>query len=241
LGLVVAVTAVSAALLQSKAQHPATTDTAKAPSASGDKQAVAKDLVKDQAKVRSTDMPRAVNTVAIRPQASAAPVTRIVDTEPAPDAETAQTLPDSLKSWVMYPDKQPAQASAFTTGEGATDGFKTEDAKTSEPEKTSEPAKEAARQPAHARHKAKAKRTARRHRRRHRVRHRTARAVANPQATQQAQAAPPTDTQPTKKMPIQAAIDAMFGGGDSGDSGASSSGGASGGSSAPMTTGAAFQ
>ena len=235
LGLVMTVTAVSAALLKSNAQHPATTDTAKALKASSDKQAEAKiqakNQVKDQAKVQSTDMPRTVHTVAIRPQAAtAAP---IVGTKPASPAETAQTLPDALRTWVMYPDPQVAQAPAFTTGEGS----KTESAKTSEPTKISEPVKEAAKKPAHAHHKAKAKRTARRHRRRHRVRHRSVRTAAKPQPVQQAQAAPPTAAEPTKKMPIQAAIDAMFGGSDS----ASSSGGASGGGSAPMTTGTAFQ
>ena len=88
LGLVMTVTAVSAALLKSNAQHPATTDTAKALKASSDKQAEAKiqakNQVKDQAKVQSTDMPRTVHTVAIRPQAAtAAP---IVGTKPASPA-----------------------------------------------------------------------------------------------------------------------------------------------------------
>lgn len=219
IGLVAAVTTVSAAMMHSKAERPAATDTAKAPP-----------VKKDQAKVQTTELPRPVHTIAIRPQAA---------TAPAAHADTAQALPDALKTWVMYPDPQVAQASASTT----TDGSGMEDAKKSEPAKEADKKtekKEAAQKPAHARHKAKAKHTARRHRR-HRVRRRHVRTAAKPQAVQQAQAAaaPPATAEPTKKLPIQAAIDALFGG--SGDSGASGGGSAPTTTGAPMTTGAAFQ
>ncbi len=235
LGLVVAVTAVSAALLKSKAQHPATTDTAKAPKAPSAKPARAK----DQAKVQPTVMPRTVRTVEIRPQAATAPTTPAENTLSATTgAGTAQALPAALKSWAMFPDTA-AQASGFAT----TDGSKVEDAKTSErtkqsePTKRSDPTKEAAGKAAVPRHKAKAKRTARRHRRHYRGRHRRVRTAVKPQPVQQAQAAPPTTTEPIEKMPIQAALDSIFGnsGGGGGDVGAS------GGNSVPMTTGAAFQ
>lgn len=234
-GLVVAVTAVSGAVLRSKAQRPAAAATAKAPKAPSAKPAPAK----DQAKVQSTDMPRTVRTVEIRPQAAPAPTTPAENTLSATTgAGTAQALPAALKSWAMFPDTA-APVSGFAT----TDGSKVEDAKTSEPTKQSEPTKrsdttkEATGKAAVPRHKAKAKRTARRHRRHYRVRHRRVRTAVKPQPVQQAQAAPPTTTEPIEKMPIQAALDSIFGnsGGGGGDVGAS------GGNSVPMTTGAAFQ
>ena len=226
-GLVVAVTAVSAAVMRSRAAHPTATDTA----APGIKRA----LAKDQAKVPATDMPRPVHTVTIRPQAAELQPTPVEDTQPAAHADTVQPLMAPLKTWAMFPDTATAQAS----GSAATDGAKVEDAKNieatkqSEPAKTSEPAKEVVRKPAHVRHKARARRTARRTRRHHRVRRRHVRTAAKPQPVQQAQGATPT--QPVKKMPIQAAIDSIFSGGGS------SSGASGGGNSAPMTTGAAFQ
>ncbi len=239
IAMLLAVTAVSAALLRSKAERPAA---AKASSEAA--QAPRAKPVKLQARAQSRDLPRPVQTVEIRPQ-TAAPLAALKDAPSAADAQDAQAMPSALKSWAMFPDTAVASHSVATDGANPADTKEAaakpsgHEAKTSHEAKTTHETKTA--------HKAKPTRTARRARHHHHVRHRIARrhhrsrhrvrTAATPQPVQQAQAAAPPA--PIKKTPIQAAIDSIFHGNGGGGDG--SSGGSFGGGGAPAPVGAAFQ
>lgn len=234
---------VSTTLLQSKAEHPATTVTTEKAAA--------------KATARKLDAPKTVHTVAFRPQAatvgqsqSTAIANRPVPSpaRPAsladraagvapqhapPRTATALALTAPLKMWAMFPD-EPSAAADASAKQPAADS------------PTTDRAKEAAAKPTHpaSRHKAartaKAAKHVRRHRR-HYAKRRTRRrhtrtAAAKPSPAQQAAPAQAqASTQPLKKNPIQAALDKLFGNGGGSASDTASD------SAVPVTTGAAFR
>ena len=223
MGLFAVLTVVSVTFLESKAERPASAVAPSAPEMAG-----------------ASDMPKTVHTMSLRPDATtvaeppssaaaqAAPSSpppptgnagrgAPAATSPArPMAEPALALTVPLKAWAMFPDDPSARA-----WEPAAEPPK---AKAVDGGKDAAPKRAAVR-----RHRAKATKHARR--RRH-VKRRPVR-VAAP-AAPAAQTAPPAEAQanaaqPVKKLPLQAALDSIFGSQDEGASG----------DAAPAATGAA--
>jgi hypothetical protein len=227
IGLVVVLTAASVTFLQSNAKHPV--------SAASDDAAKTTDKTMKAAGI--ADMPRPVRTVTFRrepetvgdaqasavvrqpapPQAGASFTERLdaLAGKPAePHVDNAPALTAPLTLWAMFPGDPSADDEGTETasanaeeGEGAQGVAST--------------------QAAVRRQRAKAANEARRQRYTQGRRTRTAATKPQSDETAETQA---NAAQPTKKFPLQAAIDAIFGNG----------GGASG-SRAPATTGAAFQ
>ena len=141
-----------------------------------------------------------------------------------PMAEPALALTAPLKAWAMFPDDPSARAWAPAA--------EPPKAKAADGGKAAAPKRAAVR-----RHRAKATKHARR--RRH-VKRRPVRAAAAP-AKPAAQTAPPAEAQanaaqPVKKLPLQAALDSIFGSRDE-----DASGNAAPGPAAPANSRAAFQ
>lgn len=233
-GLIAGLAVVSVTFLQSKADHTA----AVAAAQKADVRPAARDL----------DAPKTVHTVSLRrddadatPAADAqtsnavehpAPSTnglagssfdRLATATPAAEKtlrEKSLPLSAPLTMWAMFPDESAAAPAP------ADDIKDVKDAKDAIPHRTATRTKQARRH--------------RRHATRHRVRRRRTRAAAaKPQPAQPAQQQA-SASQPAKKLPIQAALDKLFGG--SGSNGASASGHAAPArASAPATTGSAFR
>ena len=231
MGLFAVLTVVSVTFLESKAERPASAVAPGTPEMSG-----------------ASDMPKTVHTVSLRPDAAAvaepqsaaaaqaapsspsSPPPAIGRGAPAatssarPMAEPALALTAPLKAWAMFPDDPSARAWAPVA-----EPAKVKDANGG---KDAAPKRAAVR-----RHKAKATRHARR--KRH-VKRRPVRAAAAT-AEQAPQTAPPAQAQanaaqPVKKLPLQAALDSIFGGPDEGASGNTAPA-----ATGAATTGAAFQ
>lgn len=199
----------------------------------------------------TADMPKPVHTVTLRPPTAAAdeaqssPATGQAGSPPVRSAasvadrigalapktparvRTALALTDPLKLWAMIPDdtsedvSDPAAAPA-QSGD-ATDAGSAKSAKSAKED--ARPKRTAARH-----HRAKARRHARR---RGHARRRTRAVAAKPKPARTAAQA--SATQPVKKLPLQAALDALFGeGGGGGNAGAA-------GSAAPAAPQSAFQ
>lgn len=232
MSVIAAVMTVSATFLPSKAQHPVPIKVLKAARAT---------------KPQQTVVPQTVHTVPIRQEATAVSGARLSSAAPppvspppqasvadrgsgawysdVPRAEMARSLTAPLQVWAMFPDDGSTAARPAGAPSDAHGGQS--DAKGP----ASKPATAASHRTATAtRHVRRHRRHVARHRSHRRYRRRTRAAAARPQrlppAQQQADA-----TQPIKKMPIQAALDRLFGNTDDGASGAA----------APASAGTAFR
>ena len=200
MGLVAALTTMSFTFLKSKAEHPASAASTDSP------KTVDKTVAKTVETSAMADGPKQVNTVSFRPDQAAASISDRADALPAKSATTGAgselPLAAPLTMWAMFPD-DPATP-AWNPAAGQPNAGDVEHAA----------AKPAARTPhrtAAAKHTVRHKRrtASRRSRRRH-----TRTATAKPQPQQQAEAPAETQaaaTQPVKKLPLQAALDKLFG------------------------------
>jgi hypothetical protein len=217
IGLVAALAVVSVAFLRSRAEHSVSAASAESP--------------KTAETIGMRDLPKPVRTVTMRREpatvgdaqasavtgASARPLTQNVASvaeridavamKPAqPRVENALALTAPLKMWAMFPAEPSAgEQDAATAPAEADDG---------------KAAKDVTPKRAAVRHQ-RAKAANRARRRRYTRRRRARTAATRPQPAQQAAVPAETQTnadQPVRKLPLQAAIDAIFGnGGDSGD------------------------
>lgn len=249
MSLVAVVTAVSVTFFKSRAEHPA--PVAAAQTSETSETSPNTDMSKPD--VSKSDLPKTVHTIAVRPEtttvgdahASAAteqtapPIDanpsvadRIEaigmtpqETQKEPQAGSALALTEPLTLWTMYP----AAPGAGPWGSSAVppDANAVKDAPSP---KASVPHREAKAVTPNRRH--------RRHTARRRTRPQQTRSAA---ATPQQAAAPEEQAnaaEPSKKFPLQAAIDALFGNSGSSNDAASNSAAPA---HAPASTGAAFR
>lgn len=226
MGLAAVVAAASFTLLESRAERVAPKATAAAPEVS-QKPATMQAKAAD----KPSDMPKVVRTVTLRPETTTATESgsstsenqsasfrerdaneSLGATSTPPRVENALALTAPLTLWAMYPGEASGPAATPADTPPSADETKT-------PERAASPAHRKARRVRHARRHSRARKV------------RTAASRPKPAPTGEASA-----SQPIKKAPIQAALDAIFGTNGGGGAAESASGRA-----APAPTGAAFQ
>ncbi len=238
MGLIALLITVSVTFFRSAARHSAS--------------AAAADTLKTRKKTAQTspavDMPKIVHTVTLRPETTtvgeAGPSTDLSRSSPPPErpeaaiagrdaaaatqpsplhAKAALALTAPLQMWAMFPGEPSAAASNAAAAPPKVDNVN-----------EAAPARTAS----VPRHRTKVTKHVRHHRRRY-ARHRSKRHQTRSAAAKPQQAAPaPTEAsaaQPIKKMPIQVALDKIFGNSTGSATDAAS------GAAAPATSGAAFQ